>query len=796
MSSDIYLKIVQYNIRKESRLMTALLQDESIKDIDVLAIQEPSWNPASQTSHNDSTSCFHLAHRGGQETRTCFYVNKRLDADSWEPVFHSGDLCSVRISLIEKNSERKLEEGDLGVKEGFSGSDLRRREVWIHNIYNPSPTQYTSTDSPSTLPLLGETLKEQGEHILLGDFNLHHPSWNNAGRYTCHAMADQLLEMTEAKEMRLGLPEGSVTWKARGHESAIDLSFLTEGAYPGMSSCMVREDLHYGSDHRPVVLELEWRWEGAIPRTRRAWKKVEEKATREEIGKGARALYQALGRPELRSRDDINRYLDKMIGGFQEIIEVTVPWARPHQGTKSYWNAHCARVTLQARKCMKEHERSRCTRTREALKAANLQQVRVIRKAKTFSWRESVHKASIKSTGVWKLAKWGRERSGRPKELPQFPAIKDGEGGKARGFNGKVRALRRVLFPPPPAADLRDITRARYPEPLKIGEEVTTREVFKAIWHPAADKAPGITGIPNRFLRVMTETEVMKAIVHLFQACLNIGYHPRHFKEANTVILKKPKKTDYSEPKSYRPIALLDTLGKALEAVTSRKLNDMADEYELLPPQQTGARRKRSVETALETLTEAVHTVWNHGKNGRGKVVSLLSLDMAGAFDNVSHERLLHNLQTKRVPSFIVNWTASFISDRATSISLGGKTSAVEKVATGIPQGSPISPVLFLFFNAPLIEECAKTSLPVQVGGFVDDVHLLAYSESTETNCTNLGRAHDIYLKWAATHDATFAPQKYELIYMSRTPKKFNIKMTINFENAIIELEASLKVTR
>ncbi len=149
----------------------------------------------------------------------------------------------------------------------------------------------------------------------------------------------------------------------------------------------------------------------------------------------------------------------------------------------------------------------------------------------------------------------------------------------------------------------------------------------------------------------MTETEIMKAIVHLFQACLNIGYHPRHFKEASTVILKKPKKTDYSEPKSYRPITLLDTLGKALEAIISRKLNDMAEEYELLPSQQMGARRKRSVETALETLTEAVHTVWNHGKNGGGKVVSLLSLDVAGAFDNVSHERLLQNLQTKRVPS-------------------------------------------------------------------------------------------------------------------------------------------------
>ncbi len=55
--------------------------------------------------------------------------------------------------------------------------------------------------------------------------------------------------------------------------------------------------------------------------------------------------------------------------------------------------------------------------------------------------------------------------------------------------------------------------------------------------------------------------------------------------------------------------------------------------------------------------------------------------------------------------------------------------------------------MLFLFFNAPLLEECARTRLPIQVGGFIDDVHLLAYSESTKANYKHLERAHDIYLR-------------------------------------------------
>ena len=94
-------------------------------------------------------------------------------------------------------------------------------------------------------------------------------------------------------------------------------------------------------------------------------------------------------------------------------------------------------------------------------------------------------------------------------------------------------------------------------------------------------------------------------------------------------------------------------------------------------------------------------------------MASLLSLDVAGAFDNVSYKRLLHNLRMRRTPTFITKWVASFLSDRKTSITLRGKTSELEEVETGIPQGSPISPVLFLFFNAPLLEECARTRLPI-----------------------------------------------------------------------------------
>ena len=172
----------------------------------------------------------------------------------------------------------------------------------------------------------------------------------------------------------------------------------------------------------------------------------------------------------------------------------------------------------------------------------------------------------------------------------------------------------------------------------------------------------------------------------------------------------------------------------------------------------------------------------------------MLSLDVAGAFDNVSHKRLIYNLQAKEIPIAIVQWVASFLKDRAISITIGGKTSLIELVVTRILQGSLISPILFLFFNAPLIEVCSKAKLPVQVRGFVDDIHLLAYSKSTETNYRLLERAHSIYLEWARTYRATFAPHKYELVHLSRAPKRFNIQELVRFGEAEVAPDTSIRI--
>ena len=60
-------------------------------------------------------------------------------------------------------------------------------------------------------------------------------------------------------------------------------------------------------------------------------------------------------------------------------------------------------------------------------------------------------------------------------------------------------------------------------------------------------------------------------------------YYPKRFRIATTLCLKKVGKGDYSQAGSWRPIALLSTIGKVIEKATANRIQDLAKDHGLLP---------------------------------------------------------------------------------------------------------------------------------------------------------------------------------------------------------------------
>ncbi len=157
----------------------------------------------------------------------------------------------------------------------------------------------------------------------------------------------------------------------------------------------------------------------------------------------------------------------------------------------------------------------------------------------------------------------------------------------------------------------------------------------------------------------------------------------------------------------------------------------------------------------------------------------MLSLNVIKAFNWVSHIKLLHMLKMKRMLSYIIKWTRSFLKNWKTLLIFNEQTSDIHEINADISQKFLISSILFLFFNVSLIEKCKALKIKIKVLDFMNDINILVYDKFTEEICKTLSKAYNICAKWACIHDVTFASEKYELLHFTRKSKRFDMMINI-----------------
>jgi hypothetical protein len=107
-----------------------------------------------------------------------------------------------------------------------------------------------------------------------------------------------------------------------------------------------------------------------------------------------------------------------------------------------------------------------------------------------------------------------------------------------------------------------------------------------------------------------------------------------------TIVIPKPNMPDYSDPKAYQPIMLLNCLGKILEKLMAMRITTIAEAHHLLYPDQIRGCPQRS---AIDTALALAHDI-EMGKSTK-HITSTLFLDVCGAFNNISATRLLYTMQ-------------------------------------------------------------------------------------------------------------------------------------------------------
>ncbi|KAI6789402.1 hypothetical protein KC331_g213 [Hortaea werneckii] len=731
--------------------MATLLQDPSVMEYDILAIQEPWRNPFLSTTHHPAKDRFHLCYPEAVEdgpARVCFFVNKRLDNTKWQFESHTKDVCSLHIR------------GEAGIQ--------TQGHLHVHNIYNPG---LASENRESVLPLLCTLLEryERDEQVVLGDFNLHHRSWGGDRVVQEDQEAEELIFIMERFGMTNTLQQGVVTYAERNAQTTIDLCWITLGLLDRLIKSEVDEELDHDSDHFPITTMLNLSAKKLDKKPKRNWKRLDDK-------KLCEALRQTLPqRQRPRTKTALDQYTTMIAEAIDKAVEEVLPRTRLSPKAREGWNDECTRVLAESKRLRRAHCKDHTEESWEAYRAARNRKARIIRKALQTAHREKVAAASDSLEALWKVAKWAKGRETLPPSVT--PSLRCPQtGNEVTEASEKTEVFRRTFFPRPPAADLGDMQDAQYAGQISL-PPITEKEILEAIKSTSPLKAPGPDGLPNRVLQAAADN-IVGHLTIVFNQSLHIGYCPAHFRSSTTVVLRKPGKDNYTIPKAYRPIALLNTIGKIMDAVMARRLSYLVETYHVLPNTHIGGRKLRSTEHALHMIIERIYKAWN---SGRGKVASLLLLDVSGAFDNVSHERLLHNLRTRRVDEKMVLWITSFLGKRQTRITMDDFTSEEYAINTGIPQGSPLSPIFYIFYNAGLLETC-ELDQDTTATGYIDDAAILACGDTTSETCEKLKLALEKAQHWASTHASKFAPDKFQLTHFTRSRTRFDTEKEIETE--------------
>ncbi|RAL58743.1 hypothetical protein DID88_003049 [Monilinia fructigena] len=355
------------------------------------------------------------------------------------------------------------------------------------------------------------------------------------------------------------------------------------------------------------------------------------------------------------------------------------------------------------------------------------------RKAKREYWRRLIDSASD-DADLYKVVGWHRAAP----SLKSPPLVVDGQ--PIEGTREKAQALLdKVLHRYDSTDDLEadpilENRASTLPWDTNVSlEEVERNTIGVSSTSPGADK------VTVRLLKACWDS-VKGYIRDLFECCLKRSYFPKVWRLAEVVMLPKVGKKDKSSIRSWRPIALLSCVGKGLERTIARRIAWTSLTHSTLSPQHCGALPKRS---AMDLVSAFVHDV--ECAFARKRKVTLVTMDVQGAFDALLPRRLLKRMQDQGWPVPLLKMIRSFLQERKVMVRLEDAYTDESRVQCGTPQGSPLSPVLYMLYLAELLNQDQALRF-----GYADDIALYRIEA------------------WGLANKVAFAPEKLEMMHFTR----------------------------
>ena len=164
---------------------------------------------------------------------------------------------------------------------------------------------------------------------------------------------------------------------------------------------------------------------------------------------------------------------------------------------------------------------------------------------------------------------------------------------------------------------------------------------------------------------------------------LKLGFIPYLWKVAILCMLIKPDKLP-SQTTSYRPISLLSAIMKLFELVIKNVFENILKTMVSLA----------NISQALGNPSQPMTIFSTYLSDHHGELQ--LGPRCKRAFDNVWHNGLRYKIYQLNLTTKLCRWLSDFLVGRVIQVKIEGFSSLKVYLKAGVPQGSSLSPLLFL----------------------------------------------------------------------------------------------------
>ena len=199
---------------------------------------------------------------------------------------------------------------------------------------------------------------------------------------------------------------------------------------------------------------------------------------------------------------------------------------------------------------------------------------------------------------------------------------------------------------------------------------------------------------------------------------------------------------------------------KLFERVIEQRLRSYLEDIGFINKYQSGFRQNNSTDDHLFRLSQSVMESFN-----RGEHVMAAFLDVGKAFDNVWHNGLRYKIFMLDLPAKMTRWLSDFLVGRVIQVNVNGFLSDKISTVAVVPQGSVLSPLLFLIY----VNDLPKPHRQNSKSQFPDDTALWAASKNLQLAAKLLRKDLRKLAKWCAKWRIKLNPEKTKVIIFSRS---------------------------